>query len=52
MDKIILSDGTNLEFEKSDGLNITIENRTFEELEALLTDGSIVVKFEETATAL
>ena len=85
MDKIILNDNTNLEFEKSNGLsNITIANKTIEELEALLTtenlskvqiansnnevygnytnlkgisitkmltDGSIVIKLEETVVA-
>ena len=38
MDKIILNDGTKLEFNKSLGLKkITIENKTVEELETLLT---------------
>ncbi len=38
MDKIILNDGTNLEFSRGLGLiDIKIENKKFEELEPLLT---------------
>jgi RNA-binding protein YhbY len=43
MDKIILNNGTNLEFLKSNGLNsVTIENKTIEELEKLLTTENLV----------
>lgn len=37
MDKIILKDGTTLEFNKIEGLNITFLNKTVEELEKLFT---------------
>ena len=37
MDKMILNDGTSLEFKESLGLNIVIEGQVFNELESLLT---------------
>ena len=37
MDKIILNDKTNLEFKKSEGLNITFTDKTVEELEKVFT---------------
>ena len=37
MDKIILKDGTKLEFKKIEGLNITFTDKTVEELEKILT---------------
>ena len=38
MDKIILNDGTNLEFDKVEGLNITFKDKTIEELEKVFTE--------------
>ena len=37
MDKIILKDGTKLEFNKIEGLNITFTDKTIEELEKVFT---------------
>lgn len=37
MDKMILKDGTTLEFEKAEGLNITFKDKTIEELEKVFT---------------
>lgn len=37
MDKIVLNDGTTLEFEKTEGLNITFKDKTIEELEKVFT---------------
>lgn len=37
MDKIILKDGTTLEFSKVEGLNVNFTNKTVEELEKVFT---------------
>lgn len=41
MNKIILKDGTEIEFKESDGLVLTIENTTVDEMEKLLTEENL-----------
>lgn len=41
MNKIILKDSTEIEFKKSDGLTLTMENITVDEVEKVLTEENL-----------